>query len=61
MEEKLLKIPVLETVIDNCYNEIKSLKEQIVTLEHQIELFKGDKEDKMIGTDLEMIEVGIDA
>tara|TARA_B110000285_G_C15132867_1_gene624846 strand:+ start:2290 stop:2412 length:123 start_codon:yes stop_codon:yes gene_type:complete len=38
-----------------------TLKETIESLEKQIELFKGDKEDKMIGTDLEMIEVGIDA
>lgn len=47
----MLKIPILETVIENCNDEITTLKEQIENLEHQIELFKGDKEDKLIGTD----------
>jgi hypothetical protein len=27
LEEKLLKIPILETVIESCYNESKALKE----------------------------------
>jgi len=27
LEDKLLKIPILETVIENCYNESKTLKE----------------------------------
>ena len=61
LEEKLLKIPILETVIESCQNEITTLKEQIVDLEHQIELLKGDKVDKMVGTDIEMVDVEIDA